>query len=95
MPATFFVRGGGTRLRFRNYVVSRKVVGSIPDDVIETLFISPNPSSCTIPLVLTPSLNRNEYQKSSWGIKNGRQLSLAVLLLFVGRLSRKYGILDV
>jgi hypothetical protein len=50
----------------RHYATSRKITGSIPENV-NGFFNSPNPSSRTIVLGWTQPLNRNEYQKSSWG----------------------------
>jgi hypothetical protein len=49
----------------RHYATSRKVSGLSPDDV--SFFNLPYPSSCTMALGLTLPLNRNEYQKFSWG----------------------------
>jgi PhoPQ-activated pathogenicity-related protein len=42
----------------------------------------------------TQPLNRNEYQKSSWGVKGDRRVRLT-LPLSVSRLSRKCGTLNV
>jgi hypothetical protein len=50
---------------YRHYATSRKVVGSIPDEVTGVFNLS-NTSSRTIVLWTTQSLT-NEYQKSPWG----------------------------
>jgi hypothetical protein len=39
--------------------------------------------------------NRNEYQEDSWGVKRGRRVRLTTLPLYVSRLSRKCGTLNV
>jgi hypothetical protein len=39
--------------------------------------------------------NRNEYQESSWGVKDGQRVRLTTLPTSVSRMSRKCGTLDV
>jgi hypothetical protein len=46
-------------------LVSLKVAVSIADEV-NAFFNWPNPSSRTMALRSTQTLNRNEYQESSW-----------------------------
>jgi hypothetical protein len=75
-----------------HFATSRKVGGSISDEA-DFLFLNwPNPSSCTMALGPT---NRNEHQESSWGVKDGRRVSLRILPPSVSRLCRKCGSLDV
>jgi hypothetical protein len=59
---------GGTRYRSwsRHYATSRKVVSSIPEEVIG-FFNLRNTFSLTMCLGSTQPLNRNDYQESSWG----------------------------
>jgi hypothetical protein len=65
----------------RHYATSRKVAGSIPDEVIR-FFNWPNPSSRTVALGVDSASNRNEYQKFSggywavgaWGWQHNRHL---------------------
>jgi hypothetical protein len=66
--STFNGQSGVTfqqRSWLRHYATSRKVGGSIPE-VIRVVNWS-NPFSRTMALGFTQPLNRNEYQKSSWG----------------------------
>jgi hypothetical protein len=65
---------GGMRYRswLRHYATSRKVEGSIPDEVTG-FFNRPNPFSCTTAL---GSTQRNECQGSSLEVKSGRRLRL-------------------
>jgi uncharacterized Fe-S radical SAM superfamily protein PflX len=55
--------------RLRHYATGRKVAGSSPDEV--DFFNLPNPSSCTMGPGVDSVSNRNEYQKSSCGVKGG------------------------
>jgi hypothetical protein len=50
------------------YATSRKVTGSIPDDIIR-FFHWPYPSSRTIALESTQTLTRNEYQEIFLGVR--------------------------
>jgi hypothetical protein len=63
-------RGFSSRLGswLRHYATSREVSSSISDEVIGFLNLT-NPSSCTMALGSTQTLDRNEYQESCWGQK--------------------------
>jgi hypothetical protein len=54
-------RGGG------HYATSRKVVGSIPDEVIGFFFNLPNPSSRTMALGSTQPLTQMSTRNFRWG----------------------------
>jgi hypothetical protein len=51
---------------FPYYATSRKVAGSIPDEVTG-FFCCPHAASCIMALGADSASNRNEYQEFSWG----------------------------
>jgi hypothetical protein len=76
----------------RHYTTSRKVAGSIPDEVIG-FFNWPNPSSRTMALGSTQPLTEMSTRNLLGG--EGRPAREADNLTAVSRLSRKCGSLDV
>jgi hypothetical protein len=73
--------------RLRHYATSRKVVGSIPDEIIG-FFDWPNPCSRTIGLGSTQPLTEISNPESSWGeVTGGRRVRLTILPPSVSRLS--------
>jgi hypothetical protein len=50
----------------RHFATSRKLAGSIPDEIIG-FFNCPNPSSRTMTPGIDSVSNRNGYKESSWG----------------------------
>jgi hypothetical protein len=79
----------------RHCVTSRKIVGSIPDEVIG-FFSLTNPSTRTMALVLTQPLTEMSTRNLPGWVKGGLCLKLATLPPSVSCLSRKKcGSLDV
>jgi hypothetical protein len=72
----------------RHYNTSRKVAGSIPDEVIG-FFNWPNPSSHTMALGSTQSLTDMSTRNLPWGVKGGRRTRLRTSSPSVSRLSRE------
>jgi hypothetical protein len=79
------------RIFCSHYLTSRKVTGSIPDEII---WVS-NPSSRTMALGVDFASNGNEYQESYWRVQGGRRVRLTTSLPFVRRMYRKCASLDV
>jgi hypothetical protein len=69
---------------------SRKIAGSIPDEVMGFFFFFFKPQEG---FGVDSASNRNEYQESSWEVKSGRHGRMTTS--FVSRLYRKCGILDI
>ena len=82
----------GTRWRswVRHCATSRKVAGSIPDDVIG-MFRWHNAFGGTVALGLTQSLTEMSTSNISWGGKGGRCVRLTNLTTFMRRLSWNLG----
>jgi hypothetical protein len=57
--------------------ISRKLEGSILEEVLDFIFSLPNLSSHTMVLGSTKS-NRNEYQESHWGVERSWRVRLTI-----------------
>jgi hypothetical protein len=60
----------------RHYTISRKVAGSIHDEVIGLFFQLTQSFQPNYGPGIDSPFNRNEYQESSWGMKCGRRIRL-------------------
>jgi hypothetical protein len=88
LPSAIFNLGArGSIVGWGTMLQARRLRVQVP---IRWIFFNlPNPSSCTVTLESTQPLNRNEYQESSWGAKNGWCVKLTTLLASVSQLSRE------
>jgi hypothetical protein len=82
-------------LRERHYARSRKVAGSIPDEVIGLFFNLPNPSSCTVALKSSQPRSEMSIRNLPGSKERQARKSDNLTAVCVSRLSRKCGSLDV
>jgi hypothetical protein len=84
----------GERGSENGWSASRKVTGSVLDEVIDFYLNLPNPSGRTMALGFTQPLTEKEYQKTILGLMRGRLVRLTKAR-FMNRMSRQCTILNI